>query len=245
MKKKNVWIGILCLAGLIAAIYVDFFPQEEADADVLLRKEAGEGDKALTYYLTAEDILKDYPYQIAVREAKYTEKEAQEYIDIINTKFGNTTFAQTSGCNSPQHGQGAFHSPRLLFSYSTSILEAPLTVGVDMSTCFLFQNVVCLFEASNNGSPSFPALAGYASISSANSTLIVWLRRPVGLFAPAIVIKPPGNIFCIMVLPLFLDFSFILSASTGVSRSMGDSFSFENFSAMSIVGCMTIIGDGS
>lgn len=80
-KKKNVWIGILCLAGLIAAFYVDFFSQEEADADVLLRKEAGEGDKTLTYYLTAEDILKDYPYQVAVREAKNTEKEAKEYMN--------------------------------------------------------------------------------------------------------------------------------------------------------------------
>ena len=65
--------------------------------------------------------------------------------DRINEKSrnsGNTTFDQTSGCSSPQHGHGAFHSPRLLFSYSTSILEAPLTVGVEMSTCFLFQNVV-------------------------------------------------------------------------------------------------------
>ena len=73
-------------------------------------------------------------------------------------------------------------------------------------------------------------------------TLILRGRRS---FENSIVIKPPGNIFCMIVLPLFRDFSFILSASTGVSRSMGDSFSFENFSAMSIVGCITIIGDGS
>ena len=66
----------------------------------------------------------------------------QAYLISDRSFLSNTTFDQTSGCSSPQHGHGAFHSPRLLFSYSTSILEAPLTVGVEMSTCFLFQNVV-------------------------------------------------------------------------------------------------------
>ena len=66
----------------------------------------------------------------------------QAYLISVRSSLSKTTFDQTSGCNSPQHGQGVFHSPRLLFSYSTSILDAPLTVGVEMSTCFLFQNVV-------------------------------------------------------------------------------------------------------
>ena len=86
-KKKKVWIGILGLAVLIAAIYVDFFSQEETDADVLQRKEAGEGDWELTYYLSAEDMLKDYPYQIAVGEAKYTEKEAREYMNLAKREI--------------------------------------------------------------------------------------------------------------------------------------------------------------
>lgn len=73
----------------------------------------------------------------------------------------------------------------------------------------------------------------------------VWLLKPVGLFAPAIVTKPPGKIFCVIVFPLLRDLSFTRSSSTGVFRSIGDSFSFENFSAMSMVGCITIIGDGS
>ena len=51
----------------------------------------------------------------------------QAYLISDRSFLSNTTFDQTSGCSSPQHGHGAFHSPRLLFSYSTSILEAPLT----------------------------------------------------------------------------------------------------------------------
>ena len=92
-----------------------------------------------------------------------------------------------SGCNSPQHGQGVCHSPLLLFSYSTSILDSPFIVGVDTFTSFLFQNVVNLFAARKSGSPSLPAVAGYRSISSARSILIGREARLDGLFAPTIV----------------------------------------------------------
>lgn len=60
---------------------MDFFNKEGTDTGVIARKGVGEGDKELTYFLTAENILEDYPYQVAVSEARYTEKEAQQFMN--------------------------------------------------------------------------------------------------------------------------------------------------------------------
>lgn len=123
--------------------------------------------------------------------------------------------------------------------------EAPLIVGVLVSTSFLFQYVVNLFPANIRGSPSAPAVGGYASISSANSILIGRLLNSVGLFAPVIVIRPPGNDFLNIVLPLVRLFSFILSANTGVSLTIGISLSLLIVSARDNVGCIHRIVQGS
>ena len=124
----------------------------------------------------------------------------------------------------------------MLCSYSTSILLVPFIVGVDTHTIFLFQKVVSLLVANNKGSPSFPAVAGYLSISSASSILIGLLAKLEGLLAPTIVTCPPGNIFCNIVFPLVLDLSSTLSCSIGVSLIIGEILSFEKASAICIVG---------
>ena len=115
----------------------------------------------------------------------------------ISSKFSalNFTPSHSSGCNAPQAGQGTCHSSCVLCSYSTAILEVLLFVGVETLISFLFQNVARRFPAKSNGSPSLPAVIGYASISSANRIRMERIRRLEGEFAPTMVTCPPGNIF--------------------------------------------------
>ncbi len=80
-EKRKIWIIIAFLVVLAAAIYTDFFDKEGTKEGVLLRRGAGEGDQELAYRLTAENLLEDYPYQVSVCEARYTEKEAQQYMN--------------------------------------------------------------------------------------------------------------------------------------------------------------------
>ena len=99
----------------------------------------------------------------------------------------NTMFAHSRGVNAPQAGQGTFHSSCVLCSNSTAMRDVSLLVGVETQTSFLFQNVARRFPASNRGSPSLPAVAGYRSISSASRMRMGRDARDDGEFAPTIV----------------------------------------------------------
>jgi hypothetical protein len=70
--------------------------------------------------------------------------------------------------------------------------------------------------------------------------------RLEGLFAPAMVSRPPANVLCRTVLPLSRDLaSPSFSRRQGVSRTIGARRSFDQASAISSVGCRTRIGEGS
>ena len=173
---------------------------------------------------------------------------AQAYVMLCTSPSASTVyvrFPHSNGCNSPQLGQGTFHSSIVECSYSISIRDTPFMVGVLVSTSLRFQYVVKRFPASIRGSPSAPAVGGYASISSASRTRIGRLLSSVGEFAPVIVIRPPGNAFLNIVFPLVLLFSFILSLKAGVSLTIGISLSLLNVSASDKVGCIQRIVHGS
>ena len=71
------------------------------------------------------------------------------------------------------------------------------------------------------------------------------LASPVALFAPTMVMWPPGKFFFMMVLPLYRLFTSTFSRSSGVSRIMGASRSLLKVCPMSSVGCMTRMGAGA
>jgi hypothetical protein len=124
--------------------------------------------------------------------------------------------------------------------------EPPFTVGVEVKTSFLFQNVALLLRASVTGSPSVPADAGYLSTSSQSTTRMGLDASDAGLFAPQIVRWPPGKLLCNNVLPLSrLRASLILPRSAGVSRNIGARRSFDHASPSSSVGISTKTGAGS
>ena len=61
---------------------------------------------------------------------------------------------------------------------AASILDRPLTVGVEHIYIFLLKNVLVLAIANSVGSPSVPAEASYLSTSSNNKTLIGLEAKP-------------------------------------------------------------------
>ena len=67
-------------------------------------------------------------------------------------------------------------------------------VGVETATIFLFQKVVVLFLARDNGSPSLPAEEGKRSTSSASKILMGLEANPLGELAPTSDSDPPGKI---------------------------------------------------
>ena len=113
-------------------------------------------------------------------------------------------------------------------------------------TIFLFQNVALRFLANCIGSPSAPALAGYLSTSSHNTTLIGLEAKPAALLLPTSDICPPLKTLCVVVLFASLALgSLTLPLSTGVSRSIGASLSLLNACAISKVGCTKSMGQAS
>ena len=70
------------------------------------------------------------------------------------------------------------------------------------------------------------------------------LASPEGLFAPTMVMCPPGKFFFMMVLPESRLFVSTSPRSSGVSRTIGASRSLEKVCPMSSVGCITMMGAG-
>ena len=94
--------------------------------------------------------------------------------------------------------------------HASWIRLSPSTVGVEHMTTFLLCSnspVRCI--ASDTGSPSDPALAGYRSTSSSSRYRIGRMARPDGEMAPVKVMCPDplANTLCIAVLFESRDFT--------------------------------------
>ena len=123
---------------------------------------------------------------------------------------------------------------------------APSFVGVEKSPMTRFQYVVIRFDAKSTGSPSVPAESGKRSTSSQSRMRTGRDASPAGLLAPAITRRPPGKILFKIVLLL----SLVLTSkkrleSAGVSRIMGAMRVFEKSCAISIVGWIIMMVQGS
>ena len=68
---------------------------------------------------------------------------------------------------------------------------------------------------------------------------------PGALFAPTMVICPPGKFFFKIVFPAYRLFTSTSPRSTGVSRIIGAKRSLLNVCPMSKVGCITKMGAGA
>ena len=125
----------------------------------------------------------------------------------------------------------------------------PLIVGVDAMTIFLlWANSAVRWIASDTGSPSVPALAGYRSTSSSSAYRIGRIASPEGEIAPVNVMWPAplARTLCSVVLLESRDLTgAIFPRSAGVVRNIGATRSFESALASSVRGSTTSTGPGS
>jgi hypothetical protein len=123
---------------------------------------------------------------------------------------------------------------------------APFTVGEESTRILRRRNVRVRATARLAGSPSAPADVGYLSTSSRNKSRIGRAARLAGLFAPAIVTCPPGNVLWSSVELVRCERdNATRDANSGHKRIAGVSRSFEKAEASSRVGWSTIAGAGS
>src|SRR5499427_3390176 len=147
------------------------------------------------------------------------------------------TLSHASVLYSPQIGQGKYQCSLVDPSISRSMWLAPLIPGLETITAFRFQNALVRATASWIGFPSVPALAGYRSTSSNNTTRTGRPLKLDALFAPPIATNPPLKLFRLNVLVESLARgSATRSRNRGESRIIGANRSVENASPNSIVG---------
>ena len=148
------------------------------EGPLLILAGAGSGKTRVLTYRIAHLIEDEGVNPWNIMAITFTNKAAGEMRERVDqqVQFGSESIWVST-----------FHSSCVLCSNSTAMRDVSLLVGVETQTSFLFQNVARRFPASNRGSPSLPAVAGYRSISSASRMRIGRDARDDGEFAPTIV----------------------------------------------------------
>ena len=79
-KKKNLKIVVACIAFLLLAFAMDKSSNNVAD-NTLMRNKTGDGDESVDLILNADGLDKNYKYQLDVKEAIPSEKQANELFE--------------------------------------------------------------------------------------------------------------------------------------------------------------------
>lgn len=93
-KRKKIFISIICLLMLIVAGYMEFSSPTLTDGRHLARSPTGEAEEEITVILNAEEVLKDYSYEILVEDRKPTDEEIGNYILKAKEEVDETFFRE-------------------------------------------------------------------------------------------------------------------------------------------------------
>ena len=88
-KKKNLKIVVACIAFLLLAFAMDKSSNNVAD-NTLMRNKTGDGDESVDLILNADGLDKNYKYQLDVKEAIPSEKQANELFEKAKEQIDKT-----------------------------------------------------------------------------------------------------------------------------------------------------------
>ena len=88
-KKKNLKIVVACIAFLLLAFAIDKSSNNVAD-NTLMRNKTGDGDESVDLILNADGLDKNYKYQLDVKEAIPSEKQANELFEKAKEQIDKT-----------------------------------------------------------------------------------------------------------------------------------------------------------
>ena len=88
-KKKNLKIVMVCIAFLLLAFAIDKTSNNVVD-NTLMRNQTGDGDESVDLILNADGIDKNYKYQLDVKEAIPSEKQANELFEQAKEQIDRT-----------------------------------------------------------------------------------------------------------------------------------------------------------
>ena len=116
-KKKNLKIVVVCIVFLLLAFAMDKTSNNVVD-NTLMRNQTGDGDESVDLILNADGIDKNYKYQLDIKEAIPSEKQANELFEQAKEQIDKTF------CEDGQNMEHVMGNVNMNDSYVSGSVEA-------------------------------------------------------------------------------------------------------------------------